>query len=218
MPVVFDALQSSLPLRAAIWISLALFFLTGFADSPFAQSGPGGYGPGGDGGFRPRGGASDRFGPSRGGGRMPSLEAIEGPPSPAIMRDSIGVNSEQLRRYSQLYANHTVATRPLRDSLRTTMQAMRAAFESDDRSVVRERHEAVQQQWKELSQRDKTFDKAVKDVLTKDQQKRYQKWKDEREKAARERWHGERRPAGARGVDAPDGAGAETTFSQDLTS
>jgi len=72
------------------------------------------------------------------------------------------------------------------------MQEMRAAFESDDRSVGRERHEAVQQQWKELSQRDKTFDKALKDVLTKDQQKRYQKWKDDREKAARERWHGER--------------------------
>ena len=191
MSVVFGAApQSSLPLRVAIWFSLALFFLCGFAGSPSAQSGPGGYGAGSDGGFRPRGGGH-RFGQPRSGG-MPSLEAIEGPPSPAIMRDSIGVNSEQLQRYSQLYANHSAATQPLRDSLRTTMQAMRAAFESDDRSVGRERHEAVQQQWKELSQRDKTFDKALKDVLTKDQQKRYQKWKADREKAARVRWHGER--------------------------
>jgi Spy/CpxP family protein refolding chaperone len=137
---------------------------------------------------------------------MPSPNALEGPPPPATMHDSIGVTGEHLTRYARLYANHTAATQPLRDSLRTTMKNMRSAFQSGDRSEARTRHQAAEQEWKELSTRDKAFDKALKDVLTKDQQKRYAKWKDDREKAAREQWHGQGRPAGAAGVEAPDRA------------
>jgi hypothetical protein len=34
----------------------------------------------------------------------------------------------------------------------------------------------------------------LKDILTKDQQKRYQKWKDDRKKAERDQWRRERVP------------------------
>jgi len=206
MSFVFNAAhQSPLPLRAAIWISLALFFLCGFTGSPLAQSGPGGYGPGGEGGSRHRGGGGDRHGLSRRDDGMPSLEALEGPPTPAIIRDSIGVDGEQLQRYARLYANQAAATQPLRDSLRTAMQAMRSGFENGDRSEVRGRREAVEQQWKELSRHDKTFDKAVKDVLTKQQLKRYDKWKETRDKAARERRHRERSTRGGAAEDGSPG-------------
>lgn len=197
--------KSSSGVRAAFWIGLPLLLLIGVAGSAWAQDGPGGYGPGGGYGMHPRGGGGGhRFGSRGGGGSMPSAAAIEGPPSPAILRDSVGVSGDPLQRYSQMYANHTAATRPLRDSLRTTIQAMRSAFQSGDRSEAQQRRDAVQQQWKELSQRDKDFDKAAKDVLTKDQQKRYDKWKDNREKAARDQWRQERNSAGPGGTDAPE--------------
>lgn len=155
--------------------------------------------------MHPRG--DEQMGPPRGReGRMPSPNALEGPPSPAIMRDSVGVTGDQLGQYSGLYANHAAATRSLRDSLRTSMQSMRSAFQSGDRSEARTRHEAVEHQWKELSTRDQAFDKSLKGVLTKDQQKRYDKWKDDREKAARAQWHRQRRPAGAAGLESPSRA------------
>jgi hypothetical protein len=168
---------------AAVWLGLTLALLIGVAGSPFAQSAPGGYGPGpgqgpGGGGMRHRGGGGQH--------RMISSEALEGPPAPAILHDSIGLSGDQLQRYSQQYSNYTAETRPVRDSLRTSMQAMRAAFESGDRSEARGRRDALERQAQELKKRDKEFEKVLKEDLTKDQQKRYDKWKDARDKAERE--------------------------------
>jgi hypothetical protein len=176
---------------AAVWLGLTLALLIGVAGSPFAQSAPGGYGPGpgqgpGGGGMRHRGGGGQH--------RMISPEALEGPPAPAILHDSIGLSGDQLQRYSQQYSNYTAETRPVRDSLRTSMQAMRAAFESGDRSEARGRRDALERQAQELKKRDKEFEKVLKEDLTKDQQKRYDKWKDARDKAEREQHQHMRRP------------------------
>jgi hypothetical protein len=104
------------------------------------------------------------------------------------MRDSINLSPDQLKQYARRYADHMAATRPTRDSLRTTMQAVRSAFERGDRSAAREQRDIVERQSKDLADRDKTFDKGLKDILSKDQQKRYQKWKENREKEERDRW------------------------------
>ena len=125
---------------------------------------------------------------------MMSSETLQGPPSPAILHDSIGLSGDQLQRYSQQYSNYTADTRPVRDSLRTSMQAMRAAFESGDRSEARGRRDALQSQAQGLKKKDKEFEKALKEHLTKDQQKRYDKWKDARDKAEREQHQHMRRP------------------------
>jgi hypothetical protein len=93
---------------------------------------------------------------------------------------------EQLERYATRYTDHMAATQPVRDSLRASMQELRAAFESGDRSSVRERRSELQRQWNDLSKRDEEFDKALEDLLSKDQEKRYRQWKEAREKAARE--------------------------------
>jgi hypothetical protein len=108
---------------AAVWLGLTLALLLGIAGSPFAQSGPGGYGPGP--GPRPGGGGMRHGG---GGGQMMSRETLEGPPSPAILHDSIGLSGDQLQLYARRYSNYTAETGPVRDSLRTSMQAMRAAL------------------------------------------------------------------------------------------
>ena len=88
-------------MSASSWIGLTLIFVLALPVSSFAQGGPGGYGPPGApgaGGYGPGGGTGMRHGGggggfrgSRGGGehRMPSPSEIEGPPAPAIMRDSI---------------------------------------------------------------------------------------------------------------------------------
>jgi hypothetical protein len=171
---------------AAVGLGLTLPLLLGIAGSPFAQSSPGGYGPGpgpGGGGMR-RGG---------GGHQMMSRETLEGPPSPAILHDSIGLSGDQLQLYARRYSNYTAETGPVRDSLRTSMQSMRAAFESGDRSEAGGRRDALEHQSQELAKRDKAFEKVLKESLTKDQQKRYDKWKDARDKAEREQ-HQHHRP------------------------
>jgi Spy/CpxP family protein refolding chaperone len=179
--------------RAIICIGIPVTLALGVVRSPFAQSAPGGYGHGGPGAGRWP--SEGRMGPPRGGEhRLPSPEAIEGPPSPALMRDSLKLDQDQLQRYAQRYGNHMAATRGVRDSLRTTMASIRASFENGDRSAIREQRTTVERQWKELADQDKNFDKGLKDILSKDQQKRYQKWKDKREKAARDQWRRDRVP------------------------
>jgi Spy/CpxP family protein refolding chaperone len=174
---------------AAVWLGLTLALLLGIVGSPFAQSAPGGYGPGpgqgpGGGGMRHGGGGHQRM----------SRETLEGPPSPAILHDSIGLSGEQLQLYARRYSNYTAETGPVRDSLRTSMQAMRAAFESGDRSEASGRRDALERQSQELAKRDKEFEKVLKEGLTKDQQKRYDQWKDARDKAEREQHQHMRRP------------------------
>jgi len=171
--------------QTIVRLGLFLILMIGAVSSSPAQSSPGGYGPGSP-GMRP-GGGYGHF-PRGGEHRMLSPEAIEGPPSPAVMRDSIGLNGSQLQGYARRYENHMANTKAARDSLRTEVQAMRAAFGSGDRSAARDQRDRVQQQSKELGKQDEDFDNGLKDILTKDQQKQYKKWKENREKAERAQW------------------------------
>ena len=151
-----------------------------------AQGAPGyGYGPGGAGGYRSNG---EHMGRPGGGRRMVSRETLDGPASPAIMRDSVSLRPDQLQQYSTRYATYMADTRSERDSLRTNVQAMRTAFENGDRSAARDRRDVIQRQAKDLASRDKKFDDGLKDILSKDQQKSYQKYKDSQDKQQRDRW------------------------------
>jgi Spy/CpxP family protein refolding chaperone len=171
--------------------SIALTLLLGIAAPVLAQGEPGGYGPGpaqeqgGGGGMRHWGG----------GHRMMSRETLEGPPAPAILHDSIGLSGNQLQHYTQQYSNYTAETKPARDSLRTSMQAMRTAFQSGDRSQARSQRDAFERQASELTKKDQAFEKVLKESLTKDQQKRYDQWKAARDKAARDQHQHMHRPA-----------------------
>jgi hypothetical protein len=144
--------------------------------------------------MRPRGGGMMGRHGGDGEHRLPSPSEIEGPASPAIMHDSMGLNSDQVKQYSERYASHMAATQASRDTLRTEVEAMRNAFQSGDRGAARGQMGDVQQEWKQLSDKDKKFDDGLKDILNKDQQKRYKKWKDARDKADPDQWRRDRVP------------------------
>jgi hypothetical protein len=166
-----------------------VLLILGLVRSPFAQSGPGGYGPGrGMEGMHGGG----RMGPPGGGNRGELLEAIEGPLAPAVLQDSAGVRGKELEEYAQRYASLMAATRPARDSLRTTMQTIRTAFDRGDRAAARDQRQDVERESKVLIDRDKEFEKSLKDLLSKDEQKRYQKLKQYREQQSRDSWRRDR--------------------------
>jgi Spy/CpxP family protein refolding chaperone len=141
-------------------------------------------------------GSGDHAGPSH--GRMLRSGRLEGPPAPAFMRDSIRVGGKELQQYTQQYDSHMAATKPIRDSVRAGMQAVRAAYEKGDREAARAGREKAQEQWKKLAEQDKKFDDNLKNVLTKDQQTRYEQWKDRRKQEAREEWREHRWKHGSR--------------------
>jgi Spy/CpxP family protein refolding chaperone len=140
--------------------------------------------------------SGDQVRPSH--GRVFRSGRVDGPPSPAFMRDSIRVSGKELQQYTQQYDSHIAATKPIRDSVRASMQAMRAAYEKGDREEARAGREKAQQQWKKLAEQDKKFVDNLKNVLTRDQQSRYEQWKDQRKQEAREEWRQHRGKHGSR--------------------
>jgi len=60
---------------------------------------------------------------------MQRSAALDGPPAPAVVRDSIQLSGKALQQYTQRYESHMASTKASRDSLRASMQAARAAFE-----------------------------------------------------------------------------------------
>jgi Spy/CpxP family protein refolding chaperone len=175
--------------RSPIIVKLGFFLIlgTGLVSTALAQSSPGGYGPGNP-GMRAGGGYGRHMGSHGGGHQMLSSETIEGPAAPDVMRDSVGLNGTPLQTYTRRYQNYMANTKVTRDSLRSEVQTMRAAFESGDRSAARDQRDRMDQQSKELAKQDETFDNGLKDILSKDQQKQYKKWKDNRDKAERAQW------------------------------
>ncbi len=120
---------------------------------------------------------------------MQRSAALDGPPAPAVLRDSIQLSGKALQQYTQRYESHMASTKASRDSLRASMQAARAAFEKGDRSEAQSRREGLEKQWKQLADQDKKFEAGLKDILTKDQQTRYQQLQDKRKQEARDQWH-----------------------------
>jgi hypothetical protein len=186
--------RPSLPLRALVWVGVPMLLGVGVVSSSFAQSAPGGYGPG-PGMERMRGGG--RMGPPGGGHRGDLIEAMEGPLAPAVMQDSVGIGGKVLEDYAQRYSTLMAATRPSRDSLRVTMQTIRTAFDRGDRAAARDQRQDVERQSKLLIDRDKEFEKGLKNLLSTAEQKRYQKLKQDRKQQSRERWQRNRAATGS---------------------
>jgi Spy/CpxP family protein refolding chaperone len=140
-------------------------------------------------------GASDVAGGDHAGrhhGRMVRL--LDGPPAPAFMRDSLKVSGKELQQYTHRYDTHMAATKALRDSVRSGVRTAHAAYEKGG-SEARSGREKIQQQWKTLAEQDKNFEDSLKSVLTKDQQARYQQWKDKRKQEVQDHWRQHRAEA-----------------------
>jgi hypothetical protein len=165
-------------------IVLAMFVLAMFrlVASGFAQAT---YGPDGGWGRRGMGHGGGQMG-SRSERRLPSPEQVEGPATPAVLQYLVDLNSEQLQRSTARYNDHIAATKSVRDSLRTTIQTMRAEFEDGDRASAREHGPTAERLWKDLSPQDEAFSKGLKNLLTKEQFGEYKKW--QKEQVPAEHW------------------------------
>ena len=107
-----------------------------------AQVPPGGVEDGGVYGGGMGGRGMGRHGGMMGGswrGRMefPTQEEIEGPPTPAALRDLVGLDEAGSARYTARYTSHMDTTSAARDSLRTAMRGLRDARDAGDREAMR---------------------------------------------------------------------------------
>jgi hypothetical protein len=146
--------------------------------------------------------AGRMHGMGRGRGTPPDPVVLKGPPAPADFQQLVQLPDDKLAGYTNLYERLMAETKPQRDSLAALRNGM---GDSDDRSSFQERREIFQPLSQELTSRQAAFDDALKDMLDKDQWKRYQKWRDDQRKDAEQqrqnRWR--HRGTGAPGEGQP---------------
>lgn len=114
-------------------------------------------------------------------GTPPDPVVLQGPPAPLEFQKLVQLPDGKLPGYQNLYDRLMTETKPQRDSLAALRNGM---GDSVDRSSFQERREIFQPLSQELTQRQAAFDDALKDMLDKDQWKRYQKWRDDQRKEA----------------------------------
>ena len=96
------------------------------------------------------------------------------------------------------------ATKVERDSAHAAVKAMRDGFAGGDRSGARGNAETAQRIAKSLAREDEAFDHSLKGLLTRDQLKEYDKWKDQNKKDAEAKQREEMRGRmGGRAVGVP---------------
>ena len=175
--------KSSATGRGLRALALCAILGTALAGSVQAQ---GDYGPPGGGGT----GESHWHG--HGGQRhgMALMDVAQGPIAPATLRDSIQVTGDKLQEYTKRYNNYIASTKVTRDSLRKNLDAVRSAYQQGDRNMEQGQRDQIRKQAEDLQKRDADFEKNLKGLLTKDQQKRYDEWKKNREQSRHEQWKG----------------------------
>jgi hypothetical protein len=177
--------RKPLPIRSGIRLLGLPVILTGMLAAPLIGQSGAGASPD----TRPQSGWGEHHGSPR--HRMEALEAAVGPASPAVLRDTVQLSGAKLEQYTKQYNAYIASTKVTRDSLRNTLQAMRSAFQGGDRSKAGEQRDIAMRQSQDLQKRDQEFEKSVRPLLDKDQQNRYDTWKNDRKKNAHERWRGE---------------------------
>jgi Spy/CpxP family protein refolding chaperone len=171
-------------MRARSFVIL-LALAGGMTSTMLAQYPDGDGGPGGGGAGGMRHGHGMMGGPGR--GMMKPLDPVvaEGPPPPAQFATITSVADTQ--RYATLYDHFMTNTKPQRDSLAAARIAMRSAFEDRDREAARRQMSLLKSLGDDLAKQQETFDKAVKEMLKKEEWKKYQDWRADRRKEAEDR-------------------------------
>ncbi len=132
-------------------------------------------------------------GPPGAGGRPPQAldpVVLEGPPEPGVFRDLARLDEPQATRYAGLYDNLMDVTRTERESLRQQREEMRRGIESGQRPPGAPRMEEMREMIQQLERRQRGFDEALKEMLSKEQYARYQDWRSGRRREAREQMRG----------------------------
>lgn len=172
--------------------SLVTLTLLALAGAPLAAQYPGGYGPpGGSGGGGFGGGMGGQghggWGRHQGGSSfsMPTDQELAGPLSPEALKGVLSLSDEQVQRYQPLWQQHMQATKPQRDSAQAALSGVHRAMQDHDRTAMRQYGPVLRRLAPDLEDRDKQFaNKQLKPILTKDQAKSFDKWRDEQKRAA----------------------------------
>jgi hypothetical protein len=139
-----------------------------------------GDGMGGRGGMG-RGGMSGRGGAPA---MMITDEALDGPPTPGMMLQLLTLDERQSAAYTHAWDSLMAETKVERDSAHAAVKAMRDGFTGGDRESARANAGVARRLAGDLAKRDQAFDASLKTLLTKDQRKEYDKWKDQNRKDA----------------------------------
>lgn len=148
----------------------------------------------------PQGGGYSGRMHGRGHGTPPDPVVLKGPPAPDEFASLVQLPADKVDGYKVLYERFMADTKPQRDSLAMLRRDMTSGSDSEDREAFQRRREVFMPINEELTRRQSAFDDALKDMLDKDQWKRYEKWRDDERKAAEqqreERWrhHGNGAP------------------------
>ncbi len=131
---------------------------------------------------------------SPGGGRGFDPVVMQGPPRPEEMTRLAVLSEGQQSHYATMYENLMTDTKSDRDSLAALRAARRAERGQADGSGAGHRGPigGMGELRTDLEQKQRSFDAALKDFLTRDQWERYEAWRDQRRNEARERMRGMR--------------------------
>ena len=135
----------------------------------------------GGGGGMGRGGMGGRSGAPA---MMISDEALDGPPTPGMMLQLLTLDERQSAAYTRAWDSLMAETKIERDSAHAAVKAMRDGFSGGDRASARSNGAIARRLAGDLAKRDQAFDASLKTLLTKDQRKEYDKWKDQNRKDA----------------------------------
>ena len=170
--------------RAATTAGLVLFTILVVLPDPAAGQGPGG-----------------RMGGGRGPGGMPRPNfdpvLFDGPPVPEEMVDLVQLEPAQYEPYAGQYRIFMQETKAVRDSVLEMRRLMRDMMGqmggagasgkrgSRDRGKMEARRlkmEAMQKQMQTLERHQKAFDENLKSLLSREQFKNYERWRQEQRK------------------------------------
>jgi hypothetical protein len=104
-------------------------------------------------------------------------DALQGPPTPAVMYAVVGRDDRQLAQYLAAYRAHMAATWNTRYALMSALKMVNRADKNADVDAVRYYEVVARQLWRELSTGDESFDLAASAILRKSQVRRYREWK-----------------------------------------
>jgi len=123
---------------------------------------------------------------------------VEGPPSPDQFVTIVPLDDAQKQRYATLYQNLMASTETERDQIRKAREARQAGGSEGggDPDARRQSRDGMRETMQTLQDRQKAFDGALGDFLSKDQIKQYQTWRESRRKEAEDRFR-QRRSGGA---------------------
>jgi Spy/CpxP family protein refolding chaperone len=114
--------------------------------------------------------------------------ALSGPPEPEEFQRITGLEEAKQEQYANLYQRYMTNTQPQRDSLKASVEKMREAFQQGDREKAREQRPAARELRSRLADQRKDFEHEVKQLLSQDQWKKYEKWRDDQRARARKQW------------------------------